>query len=460
MRIMESFLQRSQDAALKQKAKEQAPEKPSGDSDAAPDKLEPPPMRERPMQTPALVFLLVMAILAFIDHYLMLNTLLLESVHALVVTCILLSCVVFERRHPHIRQFGWHSIVFGIGFLMLGTWVDILDDPPLLTGPGVHFPLGPSWERAFLKTTMGYTMGIGLFAYGFFQWIPWMIRTRLDMLKFNNRLSLTNRNLNRALMSLDEHIESERVAISRELHDDVAQQLTFVNVQIQLCRKEIDTVTALAAGEGPWDRDRNRTPADPSIHWERAREKLNEVADNVSEALRSVRQISGDLRPESLFSLGLVPALEQFIDKIENHAPDIKTKLTFLPLVDGATHTFFEKKANDAKLLHLFRIIQEGTRNAIKHAEPTYIDILLEEFVDPEGEDEVIQLRIAIEDNGKGLPWKEIPPDEVLIQQGHLGIVGLKERVRELGGSFQLSARTSEPVIQQGPGARLEIIVA
>ena len=446
---METFLKRSQDAALKKQEQQQTAES------ACPDRLEPPPLGERPIQTPALVFLLVMAILAFIDRYLMLNTLLLESVHALIVTAILLSCVVFERRHPHIRQFGWHSIVFGIGLLMLGTWVDILDDPPLITGPGLHFPLGPSWERAFLKTTVGYSMGIGLFAYGFFQWIPWMIRTRLDMLKFNNKLSLTNRNLNRALMSLDEHIESERVAISRELHDDVAQQLTFVNVQIQLCRKEIDTVNNLSTPANlPWDRDKHRTPVDPAVHLERARDKLNEVADNVSEALRSVRQISGDLRPESLFSLGLVPALEQFIDKLDNQAPEVAVELTFRPLIQSATHTFFEKKANDAKLLHLFRIIQEGTRNAIKHAEPTCITVVLEEFVDDNDVDEVIQLRITIENNGKGLPWEEIPPDEVLIQQGHLGIVGLKERVRELGGSFLLSARTAEP------GARLEIIVA
>jgi signal transduction histidine kinase len=469
---------------LKRAAQESAAEAAASGraQDRTEDSLGPSDIPDRPLPPPIFVFLLVMVLLAFIDRFLMLNTLLLESVHALVVTAILLSCLVFERRHPHIRRFGWQSIVLGIALLMLGTWIDILDDPPLTTGRhgGVVFPLGPSWERAFLKTTVGYSMGIGLFAYGFFQWIPWMIRTRLDMQKLNHRLSLTNRNLNRALMSLDEHIESERVAISRELHDDVAQQLTFINVQLQLCRKELDGTVAGPSGrdrEGAgWDRDKRwqagkvEEPAEITARWERARHKLDEVAGNVSEALRSVRQISGDLRPESLFSLGLVPALEQFIDKLDHQYPQTAVTLMFRPLVAGSTHTRLEKKATDAELLHLFRIIQEGTRNAIKHGEPTRIAILLEETPLPSGEDALTgapleerrpdpgeetaaRLRIRIEDNGKGLPWKEIPPDDTLIREGHLGIVGLKERVRELGGTFLLSNRLVES------GACLEIVV-
>jgi signal transduction histidine kinase len=396
--------------------------------------IEPALIREKPLQVPVALFVLVGFMLAYIDRRLMLNTLLLEFVHALVVTSILLSCLVFERRHPHIRHFGWSYIVWGIALLMLGTWIDIIDDPVLVGSyDGFHFPLGPSWERSFLKTTLGYTAGIGLFASGLFQWIPWMIRTRLDVQKLNHRLSITNRNLNRAMMSLDEHIESERVAISRELHDDVAQQLTFVNVQIQLCRKDMD------AGEPE--------------RLDKARHKLEEVAANVSDALKSVRQISGDLRPESLFSLGLIPALEQFIEKLHHHHPNILVTLAFNPLDASATHTRLEKQTSDQQLLHLFRIIQEGVRNAIKHGDPAEIEISLNEVLDEEDGDGQPRLRIRIEDNGKGLPWEEVPPDDVLIEQGHLGIVGLQERVRELMGTFRLSCRKT------GPGACLEIVL-
>jgi signal transduction histidine kinase len=420
--------------------------------------LEPTTLPDRPFPLPVIVFLLVVAFLAFIDRYLGLNTLILEGVHALVVTAILLSCLVFERRHPHVRQFGWPSIVWGMGLIMLGTWVDILDDPPLIGGGygRLQFPFGPSWGWAVLKTTAGYSIGIGLFAYGFFQWLPWMVRTRLEMQKLNKRLSLTNRNLNRAMISLDEHIESERVAISRELHDDVAQQLTFVNVQIQLCRKELNAVRASCI---PKETEIESSLQSSNCDLERLDKtqlQLENIATSVSDALKSVRQISGDLRPESLFSLGLLPALEQFFEKLHNQAPTTDILLTFEPVHPDATHTHFEKKASDAKLLHLFRIIQEGVRNALKHAAPTEVTVRIQEqrywdMAGPMPETPPVRLHIYIEDNGLGLPWPMLPPDELLIEQGHLGIVGLKERVRELGGTFSLSERPNQP------GACLEI---
>ncbi len=392
---------------------------------------------EKYVMLPVGLFLAVGCLLAYVDNQFQLNTLLLEGVHSLVVTAIFVACLIFERLYPHIRQFGWSCIVWGLAFLMIGTWMDLLDDPPFYANvDGFLFPFGPSWERAFIKKTLGYTTGIGLFAYGFFRWIPWMINTRLDIHKLNIKLSNTNRNLNRALMSLDEHVESERVSISRELHDDVAQQLTFINVQLQLCRKEMES-------------------GDPD-KADSARQKLSQISSNVSEALRSVRQISGDLRPESLFSLGLIPALEQFIEKLGQQAPEVDIHLEFEPLDPAATHTRVEKVANDQQLLHLFRVVQEGTRNALKHGDAKSIRVLLKESrpADAGLRQDAVELLIRIEDTGKGLPWKEIPMDEALIAQGHLGIVGLKERVKALSGAFSLRNRDDGQ-----PGACLEIII-
>jgi two-component system sensor histidine kinase DegS len=319
---------------------------------------------------------------------------------------------------------------------MLGAMVDILDDPPAFVVGGVLFPFGPSWQVAFFKKTLGYTVGIALFAYGFFRWIPWMIKTRLDIHRLNLKLSNTNRNLNRALMSLDEHVESARITIARELHDDVAQQLTYVKIQLQLCRK------ALESGEVE--------------RVESARQTLNEIGVTVSDALKSVRQISGDLRPESLFSIGLIPALEQFLEKLQQQYPDTQISLAFVPLDPQATHTRIETVVNDQQLLHIYRVIQEGTRNALKHSEAKVIRIGLQEIAiaHPISLDQTTQLVVRIEDDGKGLPWKEIPLDDALISQGHLGIVGLKERVKALSGEFSLVNRFD------GPGACLEIRIA
>ncbi len=398
------------------------------------------PMPEKHVMVPVVLFFLMGGSLAYIDSQLSLNTLLLESVHAVVVSTIFVFCLYYGRKYPQIRQFGWYSILWGMGLLMIGTWIDILDDPPQVCAYGqVSFPFGPSWQNAFLKKTLGYTIGIGLFAYGFFQWIPWMIKTRLDIQKLNLRLSTTNRNLNQALMSLDEHIESERVNISRELHDDVAQQLTYVNIQLQLYRKEL---ASLLENHGDTAR-------------EAAQGKLTEISANVSEALKSVRQISGNLRPESLYSLGLIPALEHFMDKLQQQAGSTQLEFHFIPLKGYTNSTRLEKLASDQQLLHLFRVIQEGTRNALKHAKASKISVTVQEEEFPIQTQSTLgsQLAIRIEDNGKGLPWPEIPSDEILIQQGHLGIVGLKERVKALTGTFRL---TNHP---HHSGAVLEITI-
>jgi signal transduction histidine kinase len=389
---------------------------------------------EKHVLLPVLLCLLAGVVLAYFDQVLLLNTLLLETVHALVVMAIFVACLVYERKYPHIRQFGWSSIVWGMAFLMVGATADILDDQPAFVLWGVLFPFGPSWQVAFVKKTLGYTVGIALFAYGFFRWIPWMINTRLDIHRLNLKLSNTNRNLNRTLMSLDEHVESERLTISRELHDDVAQQLTYAKIQLQLYRKALES--------------------DDPARVESARHTLEQVGTTVSEALKSIRQISGDLRPESLFSIGLIPALEQFLEKLQQQYPETSVTLAFFPLDPQATHTRIEKVANDQQLLHLFRVIQEGTRNALKHAEARTIRIVLRESaLDTATADKsrTTRLQIRIEDDGKGLPWKEIPPDDALIAQGHLGIVGLKERVKALEGEFSLFIRPD------GPGSCLEI---
>jgi len=150
--------------------------------------------------------------------------------------------------------------------------------------------------------------------------------------------------------------------------------------------------------------------------------------------------------------------LEQFFEKLHNQAPETDILLFFEPLNPDATHTVFEKKAGDVKLIHLFRIIQEGVRNAFKHASASEIVVRMQESRyrgpnDPDTESVPIHLHIRIEDNGVGLPWPVLPPDDLLIEQGHLGIVGLKERVRELGGTFSLNERQNEA------GACLEIIL-
>ncbi len=368
--------------------------------------------------------LLVGALLAYIDNRLGFLNILVESVHALLVTALLVFALVCQVRYPDIRHFGWNRIVLGIAFLMVGSWIDILDDPPMLEFFHIAgTPFGRSWQQAFVKKILGYSAGIGLIAYGFFTWIPWMVETRLNVQRLNQRLSQANQNMNRILMSLDEHVESERLTISRELHDDVAQRLTFLNVQVQLCQKAVD---------------KGR---------EAVLENLRAIGQEISEVLRRVRQVSRDLRPEPLYALGLVPALEQFIDKTLNQLPEeTKVEVNYQPLPDGAGRVRLESRFDERELLHLYRILQEGIRNALRHGRALHVSLAIVETLEA--------FRFVLADNGAGLPWKTMPLDTELVQEGHLGIAGMKERVNELSGSFCLENR------QDGPGAIMEIEIA
>jgi signal transduction histidine kinase len=361
------------------------------------------------------LFITVGAVVSYLDHQLNFHTILVEVVHGLVVTSIFAFCLYCERKYPTIRQFGWRYIVIGLGLLAMGSWVDILDDPPTLSWLTLNgIPFGRSWEQAFLKKILGYTVGIGLVSYGLARWIPWMIQTRRDVELLNQKLGSANTQLNRIRMSLEDHIESERLNISRELHDDVAQQLTALKLQLQVCQKRLNQEQAALS--------------------DTANEHLTALGDEISSILQSVRAISHNLRPESLYTLGLEDAFEQFLSKMRTQYPAVTLHFE-IALPKDLANLSSEPISLDHALeeharLHLFRILQEGVRNALKHAQAKHISVRLEPASD--------LLSVSIVDDGKGLPWSSLPSDEILVSQGHLGLVGLKERVKALHGEFQL----------------------
>ncbi|MGE0201813.1 MAG: sensor histidine kinase [Candidatus Melainabacteria bacterium] len=347
------------------------------------------------------VFLAFGVILAIVDHELNLHTMLVESVHAVVITGMLIFCLVWQQRYPTIRSFGWPVILWGLFFLALGSWIDILDDPPALAWLSLNgIPFGRTWEQAFLKKILGYTAGVGMLAYGFFRWVPWMIQTRDQVHALNTRLSASNRQLRQMLTGLEDHLESQRLGISRELHDDVAQQLTALKVELQLLQQQ-----------SPAQTDSIRT-----------------LGASVSDVLKSVRQISRNLRPESLYSLGLVPAVAEFLDRLRLQYPDVSLSLDFNPPPDQTGSCL--SLLNDRQKLHVFRIIQESVRNGLRHAGAQNVLVSLR--------DAAQQLTVTITDDGRGLPWQQLPTSDALIREGHLGIAGLRERAAELNATLTM----------------------
>ncbi|MBY0403276.1 MAG: hypothetical protein K2X66_05210 [Cyanobacteria bacterium] len=402
------------------------------------------------IQTPLLLGILMIlgAILAFWDDYFQLDTVLLELVYTSVVLLILFLCLKAQRQYPEIRQFGWPMIVSGLCFFLVGSILDIFDDHPtgywLFEFPkqfGIYFDR--SWE-AYLEKVMGNTVGLGLIAFGLFQWIPWMIEARKKVERLNQTLSHTNKQLSRILMSLDEHIESERLKISRELHDDVAQQITFLKLQVQICQKELGKCQQIGILDNFGDK--------LGEMLEPIKARLETISQEISETLKSVRQMSHELRPESLYALGLIPAMERFLEKMRIQFPETDLGLSLMPSIEGSDEVMdaamdeavlraTENYLNERELLHLYRLLQEGVRNALKHSGGSQIQVRF--LAHPEA------FLFQVVDNGKGLPWDKIPKDDILIQEGHLGVVGMQERVKEMEGEFRLYSQKGGPYLTQ-----------
>lgn len=201
----------------------------------------------------------------------------------------------------------------------------------------------------------------------------------------------------RLLAKVESAQEEERRRISRELHDETGQALTTLLVQLKMLE---------------------RSPDLEAIHQRTA--GLRELT---AQTLEEVRRLALDLRPSALDDLGLVPALEWYIAEFARNAK---------------IHVYFETHdLDDIRLPHemeivLYRIVQETLTNVARHSRAEHAWVQLER------EDSTV--RVSIEDDGQGFDV-----EETLQSQEHsLGLLGMRERVELIGGSFHLeSARGS-----------------
>ena len=194
--------------------------------------------------------------------------------------------------------------------------------------------------------------------------------------------------------------EDERMRIARELHDDTIQALVVLSRQMDI----------IASGKQGISDEKRRLIED-----------LRNQATNI---MAGLRRLSQDLRPPTLDRLGLVPALEWLASNVEKHS-GIAVKVR----KNGAER----RLSSEAELL-LFRITQEALNNVWRHSEATHAEVLVD-F----GEGKTI---ITVRDYGKGfnLPY----PADSLTRYGKLGMAGMKERARLLGGNLVVQSKPGE----------------
>jgi two-component system sensor histidine kinase UhpB len=191
--------------------------------------------------------------------------------------------------------------------------------------------------------------------------------------------------------------EEERRRVARELHDEAGQALTAVIIGLE---------RGLASMPETYATD---LPVQP-------RQLISGLRDLAAQTLDEVRKLALELRPSVLDDLGLVAALRQYVRSTEE-----RSGLAAQLVVTG-----WDEQA-DARLppeieTALFRIAQEALTNAIRHARATSVQVRLKRTP--------ALVTLEVRDDGVGLG--SVPRSE----GEHLGMFGMRERARILGGDF------------------------
>jgi two-component system, NarL family, sensor histidine kinase DegS len=189
--------------------------------------------------------------------------------------------------------------------------------------------------------------------------------------------------------------EDERKRISRELHDEVAQTLTVVGLELASLQ--------VAAAQGR-----------PIF------QKIDEARSLLEISARQVHHFARELRPPLLDDAGLIPALESFIKALGDRMR-ISIYFQACPEVEQLNH--------DKKII-LYRVVQAALTNVGVHAQAKRAEVSFTLLP--------CAIRVEIRDNGKSFSV-----DRVLGARHHnrLGIVGMRERVEMVGGQFRIISR-------------------
>ncbi len=195
--------------------------------------------------------------------------------------------------------------------------------------------------------------------------------------------------------------EEERRRLARELHDETVQNLIALNQRIEMVEREL-----------------KRDP-------QRAATRLSEVRPLVTGTIDALRRQIHALRPLYLEDLGFVAALETLVYESTKYS-HVAGHFTVTESVTA--------HVTPALQISVYRIVQEALQNVIKHAAASkvHIDLHLTSH----------DLTLRISDNGRGFAVPNHP--YYLGQQGHFGLLGMKERAQLHGGTFEVKSQLNQ----------------
>ncbi len=288
----------------------------------------------------------------------------------------------FRAAHRvHVERFGETRVttrMMGAQFTLYG-----------LRSNGEEFPIDASISQATVAGKKLYTV---------------ILRDITERKRAQDQLERSYRELRELSAAMSEVREAERLRIARELHDELAQWLTAIKMDVSWIA--------------------SRLPPDQGRIFERI-ERMRGLVDTT---VAAVRRIASDLRPVMLDDLGIVAAIEHLLH-------DLSQRTGIVVSLDAD-----ERRADIGEPLasSLYRIVQEALTNVARHAAASEVRV----GIRIEGDD----LVLWVVDNGKGIDL------EAAARSKSYGIMGIRERAGTLGGSAQISR------VESG-GTRIDVVV-
>jgi PAS domain S-box-containing protein len=196
-------------------------------------------------------------------------------------------------------------------------------------------------------------------------------------------------NVSRKLIEAQEH---ERTRIARELHDDIGQRLAMLAIELEKLQK-----------------DSSGSSTDVS-------RSLSELWKQTSEIATDVQSLSHELHSSKLHYLGLTAAIRSFCKEFGEQQ---KVEIDF------TSHDLPGTQSPDISLC-LFRVLQEGLHNSVKHSGVRFIQVRFWGTPD--------ELHLTVSDQGRGF-------DRLTVEASQgLGLISMEERLKLVNGTFSIDS--------------------
>ena len=189
--------------------------------------------------------------------------------------------------------------------------------------------------------------------------------------------------------------EEERKKISRELHDEIGQILTGINVRLAALQNETKDNTKSIRG------------------------KIASTQRLVEKSMKTIHRFARELRPAVLDDMGLIPALHSHIKEF--------SKRTGIPIRFKVFARATIKELGSIQRTAFYRVAQEALNNVAKHAEASLVKISIQR------RDGTVHMEIK--DNGKSFSVERML---LTRRRKRLGLLGMRERMEMIGGNFSI----------------------